>query len=647
MAEGDTEQLTSSLQRTQPNIVRNRAHLFEHGTGVNAQKDNGVKREENVKPSNAKIQINVSAPRSGNDKTRQCSPERGSPRSPIRRGFLKSTTRPCSIKIPTSNSKPQIISPKPQLQSTAVSTHDQAASDHKVSTLVAQKSKLFENETESDEKHKVKVKSFPQVRRAVSARGISRTTPVSSSTNPRSGVHANGVKKHVASGNACKTQSNTDETDASLEGVSTVKDLSQLFASANTVSRSRSNAAKVATDSATSTALDVSQLYARVNKPSKSTHKPKTVCDSTLHVASAEQDVSKLYATVNKRSTKPDVHSNAKTEAQRLTARSGSSQNDPVAAPSKDLTSVSPPPVKPPRTFAHDAYLIRKGGNKSKHKLTSLSEAPENLYDEVSPTPKHAPQSTESPYAEIAECWPETKPASSKPSVQRWQQVKSLYEDIENCRTDIKGLHPSTEYEDISQCRTAGAVVGRSKSCAVSRKRSLKVKRPVSKPPPPPRPPHPNVSPSPCEHNQNKPSEVFISKKTFSNPMYAKQPEIIPIETFVSSDGKLKRCKSDEYLYAKPLDINSCYDDPVDCMRDQKPRITEHGVVLDHSGYAVPEGTPDHSALCQQVIIVSVAASIVHILALFSLELKLRQYPTIHTDYMLYYCTTLQCNHNI
>ena len=600
MAEGDTDQLTSSLQKTQPNIVRNRAHLFEHGSGGNAKKDNGVKIEENVKPSNAKIQINVSALLPGNDKTRQCSPERDSPRSPIRRGFLKSTTRPCSIKIPTSNSKPKIISPKPQLQSTAVSTHDKAgpepktaaeqsgSSEHRVS--VAQKSKLFENESGSDEKHKVKVKGFPQVQRAVSARGISRTTAVSSSANQRSGAHANGVKKLVALGNACKSQSNLDETDASLEGASTVKDLSQLFKSANTVSRSSSNVAKVASDSVT--ALDASQLYARVNKPSKSKNKPKTVCDSTLHVASAEQDVSKLYATVNKRSTNPAVHSNAKTEAQSPTVRSGSSQNDPVAAPSKDLTSVSPPPVKPPRTFAHDAYLIRKGGNKSKHKLTSLSEAPENLYDEVSPTPKHAPQSPESPYAEIAECRPET---SSKPTVQRWQQVKSMYEDIENCRIDFK---PSSEYEDISQCRTGtGVAVERSKSCAVSRRRSLKVKRPASKPPPPPRPPQPTVSPSPCEHNQNKPSEVFVSKKTFSNPMYAKNPEIIPIETFVS----LKRCKSDESLYAKPLDINSCYDDPIDCMRDVKPRITEHGVVLDHSGYAVPEGTPAHSALCQQV----------------------------------------------
>ncbi|KAI0228859.1 Suppression of tumorigenicity 5 protein [Lamellibrachia satsuma] len=95
---------------------------------------------------------------------------------------------------------------------------------------------------------------------------------------------------------------------------------------------------------------------------------------------------------------------------------------------------------------------------------------------------------------------------------------------------------------------------------------------------------------------------MFDSEETFINPTYAEQPANIPVKAIVGSDGKLKRYKSDEYLYAKPPDIHTYYNDPVDCVRIQKkPMITEHGVVLDPSGYAVPEGTPIHLALCKQL----------------------------------------------
>ena len=603
MAEGGAVPAASTLQRIQPNIVQKRAHQFEHGIAATTQEvdDAGIKAEENVKPSSVKREHN-SILQFSNEETRPITPERNPP-YPIHGGFLKSSNRPSNIKIPNSNIKPEITSPKPRprLQSLPVSTRDQVtlerqasgeqsgSSDHKISTLIAQKTKLFENESESTssvtgkQRPPVKLKVSPHVENVSSPvlpHSPLRMTGLLSLTNPRLEFDASSV----AAGNECRSQSDTSESEAQQEGPSTVKDLSLLFTTINNQTKPASNTTKVTPGpplQVTPTGEDVSELYAVVNKPLKS--------------ASKAGDPEPLY-------------SNTTTNTHRGYGQSNQSGQSMATSP--EPPTKSPPPAKPPRTFAHDAYLFRKGG-KPKLKLTSLCEAPENPYEEISPllAVRHViqPVSTSSQYEEIAEvraAIPKTSPNLQK--VQHQRKYASPYEEIDDCRAELKEVHLSVEYEDISQCHPSRKVGDRGSE--IARKRPVSVKRPVSRPPPPPRPPLPNVSPLPCteaklwEQNQNNPADMFDSEETFINPTYTEQPANIPVKSIVGSDGKLKRYKSDEYLYAKPPDVHTYYNDPVDCVRIQKkPMITEHGVVLDPSGYAVPEGTPIHLALCKQV----------------------------------------------
>ena len=154
--------------------------------------------------------------------------------------------------------------------------------------------------------------------------------------------------------------------------------------------------------------------------------------------------------------------------------------------------------------------------------------------------------------------------------------------------------------------------------------------RPKSKPPPPPRPPLPSntddeggeVQASPAvieagagdndsrwdkgfvritKHNTRLGDEDFITQPHFRNPSYGKKNSIIAGK-IMSEEAALKRFKSDECLYAEIDESGkttwelqkseAIYHDPIDLIpssHDQKGGLTEHGVIVDSEGYAIPD----------------------------------------------------------
>ena len=579
MAEGGAAPLTSTLQRIEPNIVQKRAQQFEHGIATQHDADNRVNADENIKPSAVKKEQFSPQPASSGG-TSLFALERDPPIPQVRRGLLKPPSRPTNIKIGTGNVKPEITSPKPRLHSNTSFPHDPlplekqgtgeqgGGSEHKVSTLIARKTRLFENESESTntvtghekQSQQVKLKASTHAENSLSSvhqHSPLRIAGTSGPTYPHSGFSAACVNQDAISG------SDMGDPDTQQEGIPTVKDLSRLF-----------------TNNLTEPAC------------SKTT---RDIPDSPLQV----DDMSDVYAVVNKPKMDQDpTYSNSGAINQRGPAQSSQSdQCAPVPASRKP-----PPPLKPPRTFAHDAYLLRKGSSKPKPKLTSLSEAPENPGDDTksSPMVKHMTQPTASPYEEIPEIR-EPKPKMTPQSYQR--QLGHAYEEIADCRRELSEAPLVNEYEDIPACR-AGKQLGDhdiQRGSKLYRRRPVSAKRPLSRPPPPPRPPLPSLTAPPGDQDENNPVETLESDEIFVNPMYAERPNDAQTKTIVGSDGKLKRYKSDEYLYGKPPEVHPYYNDPADCVRVQKPMITEHGVVLDTCGYAVPEGTPTHLALCKQV----------------------------------------------
>ncbi|KAK2186329.1 hypothetical protein NP493_205g00004 [Ridgeia piscesae] len=335
------------------------------------------------------------------------------------------------------------------------------------------------------------------------------------------------------------------DPDTQQEGIPTVKDLSRLFTN-NLTEQARS--------------------------------KTKDIPDSPLQV----DDVSDIYAVVNKPHTKMDqdsIYSNSGAINQRGPAQS--SQSDQCVYAPVPASPKPPPPVKPPRTFAHDAYLLRKGSSKPKPKLTSLSEAPENPCDDTksSPMVKRMTRPTASPYEAI----PEIREPKPKVAPQYHRRQANAYEEIEDCRTELREVPLVSEYEDIAACRP-GKQLGEhdiKRGSNLYRRRPVSAKRPLSRPPPPPRPPLPSLTAPPGDQDENNPVETLESDEIFVNPMYVERPDNTQTKTVIGSDGKLKRYKSDEYLYGKPPEVHPYYNDPVDCVRTQKPMITEHGVVLD------------------------------------------------------------------
>ena len=588
MAEGGAASLTSTLQRIEPNIVQKRAQQFEHGIAAQHDADNRVNADENIKPSAVKKeQISPQSASSGG--TSQFALEREPPKPQVRRGLLKPPSRPTNIKIATGNVRPEITSPKPRLHSNTSFTHDPmplekqgtgeqgGGSEHKVSTLIARKTRLFESESESEsintvtglekQSQQVKLKASTHAENSLSSvhqHSPQRIAGTSGHAYPHSGFSAACVNQDVISG------SDMGDPDTQQEVMPTVKDLSRLFTN-------------------------------NLTEPACS--KSKDISDSPLQV----DDMSDIYAVVNKQKTsshtqmdQDPMYSNSGAINQRGPAQS--SQSDQCVSTPVPASRKPPPPVKPPRTFAHDAYLLRKGSSKPKPKLTSLSEAPENPCDDTksSPMVKRMTRPTASPYEEI----PEIREPKPKVTPQYYQrQMANAYEEIEDCRREITEGPLVNEYEDIPVCRP-GEQPGNhdtKRGSKLYRRRPVSAKRPLSRPPPPPRPPLPSLTAPPGDQDENNQEETLESDEIFVNPMYAERPNDTQTKTLIGSDGKLKRYKSDEYLCGKPPEVHPYYNDPVDCVRVQKPMITEHGVVLDTCGYAVPEGTPTHLALCKQV----------------------------------------------
>ena len=257
----------------------------------------------------------------------------------------------------------------------------------------------------------------------------------------------------------------------------------------------------------------------------------------------------------------------------------------------------SGPPSKPPRTFEHDDYLKRKAFKKAmKHKSSHPASQSHVISGGLQEEPEE--QSNGNTVFQTVQF----RSKKSDPGTSDDGNTH-LYEEIQDPN---KRVEPEKHiYEEVGR-RLSGDDV----KSAVSRKQD----RP-DRPHPPPRPPNPKVStlsghkstikqdnkpakpakPLTISHNTQ---DKWVSKKSFNNPGYGKDPhEIIPIRTVIRSNdesGKLKRSKSDEFLYDSKMDLNASisedpvYQDPMDVIKlPGRPHIHK-GVVIDAEGYAVP-----------------------------------------------------------
>lgn len=250
-----------------------------------------------------------------------------------------------------------------------------------------------------------------------------------------------------------------------------------------------------------------------------------------------------------------------------------SSERDQVQSAAADsrIPPPSKPPPKPPRTFAYDEELKKKQEkrekkHKSKEKpLSPLVTADNSNYDKFSE-------------------------ASIKGDVRgtlKKLQSRNPYEEV-----------PSEKFGEQPPLMGGGNVIRKKRhtyevidesAMSPHGKPSPSSNTPVS------RPNHVYIK-SPNPELKKKP---IVARKPVSNPSYELRHECIPIKTFVSQDGSLKRYKSDESLFQghsgkggnnKHFTYNEepVYYDPVDIVR-RHPVPNAHGVVVDADGYAVPD----------------------------------------------------------
>ena len=293
--------------------------------------------------------------------------------------------------------------------------------------------------------------------------------------------------------------------------------------------------------------------------------KPHLKVDIGADEANSVSKVMPPYAKVNK-----VAKANAKKDSPPI---GPTTQYDGVVTLSIDPSTAhdaSSPPIKPPRTFAHDLYLQKKAAKrKSRTSCPSPVKEMENnhVYEEVE-TKNGIP----------------VDPAKTPTP----ENINTLhqYEEIADMRQQVE------RQNSIEKAIARGPL------------RSSR-DRPTQ---PPPRPPQPTKcrweDPKVCvkKHNKDLTNDCFVQKRNIHNPGYAKRHEHIPIKTFVDGSGTLKRYKSDEYLYADPNNLTPkdhfpyeepVYQDPVDMLYNrrgssQRTRMP-HGVSLDEEGYAIPD----------------------------------------------------------
>ena len=235
------------------------------------------------------------------------------------------------------------------------------------------------------------------------------------------------------------------------------------------------------------------------------------------------------------------------------------------------------PPVKPPRTFEHDEYLKRKSLKKAlKHKSshTSYSRQTHSISDGLTEEPEESTNG-DAIFQDVNFSQGKTDTVSSQES------GSHLYEEVGN---------PKHIYEEIGNRLSADGI---------------KLERPN----PPPRPPNPKVGTlsrtkpatavKPINKTHVSDTSAMIKQKSFTNPGYGKQHEIIPIRTVFHSEenGGMKRSLSDECLYDSKLDHDKSHDseeepvyqDPVDIIRPTGSHNVGKEVVIDGEGYAVPD----------------------------------------------------------
>ncbi len=345
------------------------------------------------------------------------------------------------------------------------------------------------------------------------------------------------------------------------------------------------------------------------NKPilPAATDRERSVSDSAV------PDLSKLRSHLKDRSEtdrlspgKPPTPMYSKIDkAKKLQDRQIAADHTVAQEEEDNVSSTGPPgpPSKPPRTFEHDDYLKRKALKKAmKHKSSHPASQSHVISGGLQEEPEE--QTNGNTVFQTIQFRNRKSDLSTSDD-----SNSHLYEEIQDPN---KPIEPEKHiYEEV----------GRRLSGNDLKSSPQKQDRP-DRPHPPPRPPNPKVSTlsghksaikqdnkplKPAKpltvnpHNQDK----WVSKKSFNNPGYGKDPhEIIPIRTVIRSNdepGKLKRSRSDEFLYDSKVDLNAgisedpVYQDPMDVVKLPGRPHVHKGVVIDAEGYAVPHIAGAHT----------------------------------------------------
>jgi hypothetical protein len=250
--------------------------------------------------------------------------------------------------------------------------------------------------------------------------------------------------------------------------------------------------------------------------------------------------------------------------------------------PRSPVSPQSGRPKKPPRTFAHDDYVVQKQLRHKRSKALKDARKVTEVIQEVQTSPKIDPEGYE--IVDIVDS------GNSHVPILR-----------ESSKPGVMPAMDTNKYHTIHKIPNG------------------EVKRPGERPPPPPRPPPPSPRSSVAgsdpqrwqkphinvkQHNKNLPKAAFLGKGKMSNPSYEADWDIIRIKTpncegeNLSSCG-MKRSKSDECLYAEP--VTHAYNEPIYCDPIDVVKKSNHHVIIDAEGYAIPEHrkTPSPRPSCK------------------------------------------------
>ena len=335
----------------------------------------------------------------------------------------------------------------------------------------------------------------------------------------------------------------------------------------------------------------------------KSTEDEKSTKKSPKRATGLPHDVDKTPTNENINIPKPDAGTPGKLKSELLhNLEKGIKINVPNAKPRESVCNPQPnalprPPVKPPRTFAHDEYMKAKEVQRQRSteptSLDHMDEESHPFYEEVKQDgtirrKRQVQSHGNKPFEKTASF--DTVNDEFKGKLRTYESIKQKTQTYESI-SDFS-LRDSSTY-DPGSSQTSKPPTGA---------------RHTMKPKPPPKPISQHRSQNTAAlldddmyHSQSK-VQVFrannemprkvkpgIVRRGIANPSYhcSKRHDCIPIKTVPGNDGSLKRYKSDEFLYAEPdvTPLNVSYQDPVDLY--PRAAASQH-VQLDGHGYAEP-----------------------------------------------------------